>query len=166
MKETMVMVRLHAVAMPSLELGPMALLQDPRSERRVLVNIGAFEASSIIMHLEGIKPGRPLTHHLLASIMREQKLVITSVEIHADPPQTGDGFSASLNYRKGLFKRSRNIRPSDALALAVETDAPIYVNARMLEATAVLFDDLLDTPDSIPTWYCDTQHQPLHKELL
>jgi len=133
MKEELVRVQLQGVAMPSMETGPLAILREIDSIRQIQISIGAFEAGAIITFLEGLKTTRPLTHSLLAGIMREQQLKIDSIEIHSSSSQHPDNFFARMRYRKGHKSWTRDIRASDALALAVETGTALYVENSLLD---------------------------------
>lgn len=120
--------------MPSMETGPLAILREVDSIRQIQVSIGAFEAGAIIMYLEGLQTARPLTHSLLAGIMEEQHLKIDSIEIHSGAKLFPDAYFARMSYRKGSKSWSRDIRTSDALALAVETGTPIFVQSSLLDS--------------------------------
>ena len=116
---------------------PMLLLQERDGEHRLLpIYIGSPEASAIHYALEGIDPPRPLTHDLFTSVLGElgttlDKVVITEVRDHT--------YYADLHLSGSAGERVISARPSDAVALAVRCEAPIFAA-----------DDLLDEVGQIP----------------
>lgn len=110
---------------------PMVLLQSQLDDQRLLpIYIGTSEASSIHYALEGIAPPRPLTHDLFVSVLGElgtelERVIITEVRDHT--------YYAELHVLTGGAERVIDCRPSDAIALAVRSGAPIFAD-----------DDLLD----------------------
>lgn len=165
MKEKLVQVQLQSVTMPSIETGPLALLQDVNSDKSIQISIGAFEAGSIIMHMEGLNSSRPRTHSLLAGIMKEQGLSIKSVEIYGMTNSADDNFFARLNYRKGLKNWSREICASDALALAIETNTPVYIHPALLDSAFPIFAADSDSHNAY-IWHLGGSSQLQHKELI
>lgn len=102
------------------------ILKEVNGLRRLPIIIGAFEAQSIALEMEGIKPPRPLTHDLLKNVMDSLGSTLTDVYIS----ELKDGtFYAKLN----LDSQEVDSRPSDAIALAVRYGAPIYVADRVMD---------------------------------
>ena len=108
---------------------PIVILEDRLTDRRLMVPVGPFEASAIILGLEGISFPRPLTHDLLAVFFEEGGFHLDEVEFFGDE---GSGVRARLSYRKGLRKFVKEVRPSDALALTLRLDAPLRAKASLL----------------------------------
>ena len=110
---------------------PMVLLQSQLDDRRLLpIYIGSPEASSIHYALEGIAPPRPLTHDLFVTVLGQlgteiERVLITEVRDHT--------YYAELHLLVSGAAQVVDCRPSDAIALAVRTGAPIFAD-----------DDLLD----------------------
>jgi uncharacterized protein len=121
-------LRIRGVSMENDE--PIVVLEDRKTDRRLMVPVGAFEASAIIVELEGITPPRPLTHDLLVEFFKEGGFGLDEVEFFGD---VGSRMRARLLYRKGLRKFSKEVRPSDALALALRLDAPLRAKAALVE---------------------------------
>ena len=102
------------------------ILKEVNGLRRLPIIIGAFEAQSIALEMEGIKPPRPLTHDLLKNVMDSLGSTLTDVYIN----ELKDGtFYAKLN----LDSQEVDSRPSDAIALAVRYGAPIYVADKVMD---------------------------------
>jgi len=116
---------------------PMVLLQEQDGDQRLLpIYIGSPEAASIHYALEGIDPPRPLTHDLFVSVLGEldtelERVVVTEVRDHT--------YYAELHLRVGEERQTVSSRPSDAIALAVRCDAPLFAD-----------DDLLDEVGQLP----------------
>ncbi len=132
MIDSMVAVHVKGVAMPTPDSTPLVILQETGGSRSMMVSVGAFEAGAIIMGMEGLGTPRPLTHSLLAEIMKEQGLRLRAIEIYGLYDGGEAGFLARISYSKGLHHWTRDVRPSDALALAIETQAPILAHPSLL----------------------------------
>lgn len=102
------------------------ILKEVNGLRRLPIIIGAFEAQSIALEMEGIKPPRPLTHDLLKNVMDSLGTNLNDVFIS----DLRDGtFYAKLT----LDSLEVDSRPSDAIALAVRYGAPIYVADKVMD---------------------------------
>jgi bifunctional DNase/RNase len=121
-------LRVRGVSMEDDE--PVAILEDRSTGRRLLVPVGPFEASAIILEIEGISPPRPLTHDLLAEFFEAGGFSLDAAEIFGE---ADEGARARLSYRKGPRRIVKEVRPSDALALALRLGAPLLADEAMLE---------------------------------
>lgn len=129
----MLHVHVKGVAIPSEDAAPVVILEEVQGGRDFAVTVGAAEAGAILMELEGVSTPRPLTHELMAQILKEQGLTIRRVELYGLYGSEEDGFLARLEYGRGLRTWTRDVRPSDALALAVAAAAPVYVHRTLLQ---------------------------------
>lgn len=115
---------------------PVLMLREQAEPHRILpIYIGTPEASAIHFALEGVVPPRPLTHDLLIDVIAElgaslEKVVITEVRDHT--------FFAELYLRRGDMDLTVSCRPSDAVALAVRAEAPIFAATQVLDDAAHL----------------------------
>lgn len=100
------------------------LLKETYGSRRLPIIIGAFEAQAITLEIEGIKPPRPLTHDLLKSLIDNLGANVSEVIISELKENT---FYAKIKIEVSSMENEIDARPSDAIALAVRTGAPIYV---------------------------------------
>jgi len=135
MNEDMLRVRVKGVAMPSEEAAPVVILEEECGPGECCIAVGAAEAGAILLELEGVSTPRPLTHELMAQVFKEQGLSIHRVELYGLYGNDEDGFLARLEYGKGLRSWTRDVRPSDALALAVATGAPVFAHRSLLAGT-------------------------------
>lgn len=101
------------------------------SLRAFPIVIGLPEAQAIERRIKGIQIKRPQTHDLLASVITSLGGVLESITIS---DLTDHTFFASLNVRKGGELIHIDSRPSDAIALGVANDVPIYVEEHVIEA--------------------------------
>lgn len=105
------------------------LLKEIYGQRRLPIIIGAFEAQAIALEIEGIKPPRPLTHDLLKNII--DNLGASVQEIFIDELRENT-FYAKIILDVSSLTNDIDSRPSDAIALAVRTQAPIYVSEEVM----------------------------------
>lgn len=128
MEKVSIELRIRGVSLEDDE--PVVLLTDRLTDRRLMVPVGPFEASAIILELEGIAAPRPMTHDLLADIFTEGGFSLDAAELFGD---ASGGIRARLAYRKGLRKFEKEVRPSDALALALRLGARLRAEVELLE---------------------------------
>lgn len=114
---------------------PVVMLREDDERGRVLpILIGGPEAAAIHSALEGIVPPRPLTHDLAVTVFEAlgatlERVLITEVREHT--------FYAELHFRTATGQTIVSSRPSDAIALAVRADAPIFAEESLLDEAAV-----------------------------
>lgn len=120
--------------MPTEDDAPIVILEEDGGSRECSVAVGASEAGAILMELEGISTPRPLTHELMAQVFKEQGIALRRVELYGLYGADEDGYLARMEYGRGLRTWVRDVRPSDALALAVATGAPVYAHTSLLSA--------------------------------
>ncbi len=111
------------------------LLREIYGKRRLPIIIGAFEAQAIALELEGISPPRPLTHDLLKSIIDNVGATVMEVVIDELRDNT---FFAKIIIDVSTLQNSVDARPSDAIALAVRTGVPIYVNEAVMKTASFI----------------------------
>lgn len=111
------------------------LLKEVYGVRRLPIIIGAFEAQAIALEIEGIKPPRPLTHDLLKNIIDNLGASVQEIIIDELRDNT---FFAKIILEVSSLTNDIDSRPSDAIALAVRTQAPIFVNEEVMKAAAFI----------------------------
>lgn len=111
------------------------VLKEEDGERTLPIIIGAFEAQAIAIALEkNIKPPRPLTHDLFKTFADRFKIVVKQVIIH----KLVDGvFFSSLICEKDKIEEIIDARTSDAIALAVRFNAPIFTYKNILDKAGI-----------------------------
>jgi uncharacterized protein len=128
------------VELPSNQ--PIVLLKETEGERYLPIWIGAVEATAIAFALQGVQTPRPMTHDLLRDIMTETDIQVERILISDLVDQT---FYAVI--RMALDGRTTEVssRPSDAIALAVRIDAPIFAAEEVLEQAGIELRDEEET---------------------
>ncbi|PSQ64596.1 MAG: hypothetical protein BRD32_05490 [Bacteroidetes bacterium QH_2_64_74] len=117
------------------------VLGEVEGNRRLPIIIGAFEAQAIALELEKIQPPRPMTHDLLRDTFEAVDVEVTEVVI--DELREGT-FFAKIHYRHDGEEQQLDSRPSDAVALAVRVDAPIFVAPMVLDEAGIVAEDESD----------------------
>ncbi|AIS51937.1 hypothetical protein TKV_c07540 [Thermoanaerobacter kivui] len=140
----MLKFRVKAITM-DVEGNFSVLLTDEEEKKVLPIVIGPLEAQNIAIPLQGITPPRPLTPDLLKSAIEElggkpEKVVITDLK--------DDTYYAELYIKQGDRVIKLDSRPSDAIALAMRTDIPIFINVRLAEFTYDMADLKFDDGDS------------------
>lgn len=138
-------VELATVGMDPVQRSPVVLLREQTSGRIVPIWVGVPEAQAILAVMLGIEMPRPMTHDLLTAVIRELGATVHEVQVH---DIQGTTYIGRLRLRVADEPDLREIdsRPSDALAIAIRTDAPIRV-AEDLLADAPDFDFLAPEVD-------------------
>ncbi len=111
------------------------LLKEVYGVRRLPIIIGTFEAQSIALELEGIKPPRPLTHDLLKSMIDNLGGVVKEVLINDLRENT---FYGKIIIEISGFTNEIDSRPSDAIALAVRAKVPVFVAEHVMEQAGLI----------------------------
>ncbi len=114
------------------------LLKEVGGNRRLPIIIGAFEAQAIALEIESIKPPRPLTHDLLKNIVDNLGAIVIEVIVDELRENT---FYAKIILDVSSINSEIDSRPSDAIALAVRAQAPIYVAETVMQAAAFVPTD-------------------------
>lgn len=109
---------------------PIIILKDFEEKMALPIWIGLIEASAIATELEKIQLARPMTHDLLRNILNELDVEVNRVEVNDLADNT---FYAKIYLRKDDEEIMMDARPSDAIALALRTSSPIYVDKRVME---------------------------------
>lgn len=113
------------------------VLAETDGNRRIPIIIGAVEAQAIAINLEGLKPPRPLTHDLFTTVLSTFDIQLTEVFINAFEEGI---FYAQMKMKgeKGNF--SIDSRTSDAIALALRSNCPIFTTEEVMGQTGILID--------------------------
>jgi len=120
------------------------ILKEMNGERRLPIIIGAFEAQSIALEMEGIKPPRPLTHDLMKNIIDCMGVALSEIVIS----ELRDGtFYAKIS----LDGEEIDARPSDAIALAIRYGVPIFVMDKVMDEAAFFPEEEQESAGAPPT---------------
>ena len=126
-----VSMELARIIISEMQEQQIIVLKEVNGERQFPIVIGSSEAYAIDRRLKGIPTPRPLTHDLLASVIKELGGELESIEIHNLQSST---FFARLHIRQGQKLTQIDSRPSDAIALGIASNVPILVADHVLQA--------------------------------
>jgi bifunctional DNase/RNase len=115
----------------------VVILKDPEGDRYLPIWIGAWEASAIAMRLQGLSAERPLTHDLFAAALDRLGVRVERVVINE---LTDETYHARIHLERDGVQVEVDARPSDALALAVRAEVPIYAADEVLAQAALAAD--------------------------
>jgi bifunctional DNase/RNase len=123
-------VRIRGLMMDPSTSMPIVVLKDVASETVMPIWVGIFEANAIALEIEKVAAPRPMTHDLTRNLIRNlnarlERIVISELK--------DDTFYATLWLQQGDEPLVLDARPSDALALALRADCPIYVTDEVMQ---------------------------------
>lgn len=137
----MIPVRVHGVGMSPYNQGFVALLMDDVNNEWLPIYIGSFEAQAIAMELDDVDPPRPMTHDLLSNIIDDLEVTVSKIVVNALKDST---YYAEITLKEQTEENEEeseeiiiDARPSDSIALALRTDADIFVEEDVMEEAAV-----------------------------
>ncbi len=126
-------VKIRALMMDPNSGTPIIILKDVNSETMLPIWVGAYEANAIALEIEKIAPPRPMTHDLLRNLIVELGLTVDRVVVTSLRDNT---FYAVIEMSGEDGESMRlDSRPSDAIALALRADCPIFVDAEVIQAS-------------------------------
>lgn len=129
---------------------PIVVLEDPASEYMLPIWIGVFEANAIALKMENISTPRPMTHDLLTNLLERFEIPVEKVVVNDVRDNT---FYATIfcKYNNDLY--AIDSRPSDAIALALRMEVPIFVNEDVVKkAHSLKFDDDFEDSEKLQKW--------------
>jgi len=133
-----VKLKVLGISYSQTQSGAYALvLIEEAGERRIPIIIGGFEAQAIVIKLENLDPPRPLTHDLFKSFADEFNIKVSEVFIY----KLEEGvFYSTLVCSNGEKEFSIDSRTSDAVALALRFNCPIYITENILEKAGIVIN--------------------------
>jgi len=126
----MLQMKVSGIALDPFTNTPIVILKDEMNERTLPIWIGFMEASSIAMELEKTPRIRPITHDLVKNLLEKLKYDVTKIEV---TDLRDDTFYARIYLKREGEEYSLDSRPSDAIAIALRTESPIFVNEEVIE---------------------------------
>jgi bifunctional DNase/RNase len=113
----------------------VVILKERHADRYLPIWIGNFEANAIAMKIQGVTPDRPITHDLVRATFGELGITINKIVVTALSEEV---FFARLHLRQNGKELDVDSRPSDAIALAVRFECPIFVASEVLDRAGVI----------------------------
>ncbi len=131
----LVEVKVGALIMDPNSNTPIVVLKGVGSEAILPIWVGAYEANAIALEIEKIVPQRPMTHDLLRNLITETGFRVSRVIVNALLENTFYARIELINENEGGKIISLDARPSDAIALALRSDCPIYIKQIVLDTS-------------------------------
>ena len=125
---------------------PIVLLKTEEGNRYLPIWIGHPEAAAILMKLQNAELPRPMTHDLLMSILGHLEAKLERVLVTELRDNT---FYAVINLETGVGRMDVDSRPSDAIALAVRADAPIFASTELLDSSGIEFEQEVEDAEDV-----------------
>jgi bifunctional DNase/RNase len=138
----MVEVTIDSVRVSLMSQHRIVVLKEAGSSRYLPIWIGPFEADAITIELQNVEVARPLTHDLLKSTIEKLGAEIVQVSI---TELKNDTFYAEVGLQVDGRRLEIDSRPSDAIALAVRSQVPVYVAEEVMDQAAITPEPDLET---------------------
>jgi uncharacterized protein len=146
---TLVELKVMGIALDTRTGTPIVVLNDVENRRALPIWIGTAEASAIIRQLEEIKSSRPMTHDLMQSLLGATNFKLLRIEIH---DLNADTYYAHLvlqaNDSPDAPALMLDSRPSDAIALALRMEAPIFATPSVVSEGTISTDQERDEKEA------------------
>jgi len=151
----MIEVKIDSIRVSLMSQHRVVVLKEVDTDRYLPIWIGPFEADAITIQLQGVEVSRPLTHDLLKSVIDEMGAKISHVVVSE---LKNDTFYARIIMDVGGDSMEIDARPSDAIALSVRVNAPLFVVEEVMDMAAITPETNLDEVD------LDRETEPVSKE--
>ncbi len=142
----MIEMKVMGIALDTRTGSPIVVLHDINNRKALPIWIGSAEASAIIRKIENLNVSRPMTHDLIISLIEKTGYELDRIEINDVEKETYFA-TLFLKDKDGNFVELDS-RPSDAIAIAIRVDAPIYVTANVLSNGSVSTDSAKDEEEA------------------
>lgn len=137
----MIQMKVMGIAIDTASGSPIIVLNDTENRKALPIWIGSAEASAIIRKIENIKVIRPMTHDLIIDIIEKTGYEVQRVEINDVEKDT---YFSTIYLVKDNEEVTIDSRPSDAIAVAIRVEAPIFVSPKVLASGSVSCDSEKD----------------------
>jgi bifunctional DNase/RNase len=143
-------MRIRTIMMDPAANTPVVVLKDVSGDTMLPIWIGAFEANAIAVEIEKIAQQRPTTHDLIKNLIREMGATVRRIVITDLIENT---FFAVIEMTRDGEVLLVDSRPSDAIAIALRVDCPIYVNEQVIANSAsTTIEDTSTEPRDEDDW--------------
>ncbi len=143
--------KIKGLMMDPLTNSPIVVLQDANGETLLPIWVGIFEANAIALQIEKVDTPRPMTHDLIKGLLTHLNAQVIKVVVTELKDNT---FYALIFLNAGGKMITVDSRPSDAIAIALRTDSPIYVTDEVIAKSSTINASSTDrsTPEAIRQW--------------
>ncbi len=137
---------IYGVSFDMVGKQPIVLLKTVEGNKFLPIWIGHAEAAAILMKLQGAETPRPMTHDLLTEVVSELSAEVSKITVTELRENT---FYALITLRAAAAEIEIDSRPSDALALAVRSNAPIFAADKVIEESGIEFEHEVEETDEV-----------------
>lgn len=139
----MIEMVIDSIRMSLMNYQRVVILKVKESDRYLPIWIGQTEADAIAMKLQGVEPARPLTHDLLHNFVRDLEVRVNYILVN---DLRDDTFYARINVTTNNRELEIDSRPSDAIALAVRLNVPIFASEGVVDKAGIVLDNETGKP--------------------
>lgn len=139
-------MQIYGVSFDMVGKQPIILLKSVDGNEFLPIWIGHPEAAAILMKLQGADTPRPMTHDLLVILFDQLEIECEQISVTELRDNT---FFASITLRQGDRTFEIDSRPSDAIAIAVRTDAPIFVAEEVIAESGIEFEHEVEETEDV-----------------
>ncbi len=156
--------KIKGLMMDPLTNSPIVVLQDTSSDTLLPIWVGIFEANAIALQIEKVDTPRPMTHDLLKGLLNHLNVKVTKIVV----TELKDNTFYALIFLNAEGKIiTIDSRPSDAIALALRTDSPIYVTDEVISKSSSTAQTAISaehsSPEDIKRWLENLSPEDLGK---
>jgi uncharacterized protein len=159
MTTNLVQMSIKGLMLDPLSNSPIVVLKDEEDKLFLPIWVGVFEANAIALRLESIETPRPMTHDLFSNVLSELGARIVKITINDLRDST---FFAVISVQTGDTIRDIDARPSDAIALALRSDAPVFVAQSVLDQAQTIAPEESED-DKLKKWLENVSPEELGK---
>ncbi len=150
MSSLLVPMSIKGLMLDPVSNSPIVVLKDENEKFFLPIWVGIFEANAIALQLENIATPRPMTHDLLRNMIAELDARVTRIVINDLRDST---FFAQIRLIVGEKTLEVDARPSDAIALALRAEAPIFVAQSVLDQAQTISPDSEESDEKLKKWF-------------
>ena len=143
----MIKVTINSVRASFVSQHGLVVLKEEGMERYLAIWIGLYEANAITIKLQGVEVARPLTHDLLEQSLNKLGVQVSHILVN---DLHDDTFFARVVMDRDGERIELDSRPSDAIALAVRVEAPIFVSEAVMEQAGIVPEEEIDMDSLTP----------------
>jgi len=153
--------KIKGLMMDPITNSPIVILQDVEKNTLLPIWVGIFEANAIALQIERVDTPRPMTHDLLKNMLLHLDAEVLKIVVDQLKDNT---FFASIHLIFDGEPLSIDSRPSDAIALALRTDAPIFVTEDVIQNSRnITLDKAKLEPEEVKEWLQNLRPEDLGK---
>lgn len=154
-------MRIKGLVVDPISKMPIVVLEDLKSERMLPIWIGVFEANAIALKIENVVTPRPMTHDLMKNFLDKLNITVEKVVVNDVRDNT---FYALIHCRYKDQSITVDSRPSDAIALSLRVNVPIYVEEEVVKkAHSLKSEESLEDSEKIRKWLENLKPENLGK---